>query len=221
MHVAPMLRPGLPERCNGMKKLVLSSVLFPILAAACANDGGSPVPDLGATAQAMQDGTPETGPRTAGQQATIALRQVGNSEGGWVCSGQLVTPSLVLTAAHCIWPLGEQGRVTYSGFVATTSGAITYSTPGASFKNVADAWGMAINQENDESASARDIALIEIADVDALSPATFEGFAQPQSQRPLAAVDLSVPLLVGAVQSSYGQTSSTTTGGPVSGVGVL
>jgi hypothetical protein len=64
-----------------MKKLVLSSVLFPILAAACANDGGSPMADLGATAQAMQDGTPETGARTAGQRATVALREFGNTEG--------------------------------------------------------------------------------------------------------------------------------------------
>jgi hypothetical protein len=70
--------------------------------------------------------------------------------------------------------------VAYRGFVAMTSGPVGDS-PSASFANVADAWGTPIDPNTDPSAIARDIALLEIAEVDALLPATFEGFAQPQS----------------------------------------
>lgn len=79
-----------------MKKLVLSSVLFPILAAACANDGGPSA--TGSRSDRLVYGVADA----ATDEANVVVHltwKVGTKT--TECTGTMLSPGLILTAAHC------------------------------------------------------------------------------------------------------------------------
>ncbi|MBF5041622.1 trypsin-like serine protease [Aggregicoccus sp. 17bor-14] len=125
-------------------------MLLLLLLAACAPEVGAPV---GERRQAVVSGT--GAPADGAVVALVARRTHCTGEAPvLLCSGALVAPDVVLTAAHCLEVLGEDGQ--YEVFV----GAQLLPTPQGRFLRVKE---VRVHPGYVRATHARDVALLRLA----------------------------------------------------------
>lgn len=176
-----------------MRRIAQILALAPLLGAACTG-----TPSTGTALQPIINGTTDSGDPAV----VLVLSQTPGSNTGSLCTGEIISPHVVLTAAHCVDPAVSGVG---SKFVVFTGTTLSQSSPATEFLAVAETHFDTMFNPSDPTLG-HDVGVVILKSPTTIPPIPFNRKALPQSAIGQAA------RLVG-----YGITSGTDTMGTSAG----
>lgn len=152
-----------------LHKKLLGAVLAAMFGTACGGAVTQPEQqeELGAASQDIINGTDDQG-----DPAIVSIyAKVAGQEGGFLCTGTIISPTVVLTAAHCVDPKELGGEATFTVITDWNLRDGVEATSKLEVKSVE--WDRQFNK--DDLNGGHDIAVVKLAQPTSITPIPWNG----------------------------------------------